>query len=126
VAAEASFMELGGEDASDAGMSDLDMPIRMYEASFPLPVAFVEETVSKVVLASVVRRTPDVRQIELTPIELVSPENTPEAVIEFYLDQATKTTPRAFSVQIIDQPEEQRQRGPKPSQWESRLLQPIA
>lgn len=121
-AAESAFMELGGEDASDAGMPDQDRNLRMYEVNFALPEAFIDQTRDRVVMASAVRRTPEVREIQLIPMEQVTPTGTPAAGIEFFLDQSTKNTPRPFSVQVLDFPVERT----KPGAWQSRLLRPVA
>ena len=123
-AADACFMGLGNDDASDAGL-DPDRGIRMYEGHFELPIEFVEETHKRVVLAGKVQRSPEFREITLRPLATEEIDSLPEPHIQMFRDMITKTTPKPFSVQVIDKPSEERARGPKPREWESRLLQPI-
>ncbi len=101
--AEDAFISLDADAASDADMPDQDRRLRLYEAAFDLPEEFAWETREKVVTASVVRRVPQVRKIELIPLDQVTPTGTPAKTIEFYLDQATRSTPRAFAVNVVEQ-----------------------
>lgn len=120
--ASTAFLDLDAEDATDAGMSDQDPNVRMYEVRFPLPDGFADETRRRVVTAGVVRRTPDVQEMILTPVPGTNPDDQAEGIIQFYRDQATKSTPRPFRVNVRDVAEAKRDAGPKPRQWEDRML----
>lgn len=122
--AEVAFLSLDAKHATDARMPDADEGLRMYEIGFALPEEFINQTRERVVTASAVRRLPEVRTIELLPLDALTPPGTPDETIQFHLDQSTRNTPRAFTVQVIESPVPA---GTKARDWEQRrVLEQVA
>jgi len=74
------------------------------------------------ITASVVRRVPEIREIALIPLDGANAAKDTETVIEFYRDQSTKNTPRAFDVRIHESLTEPVGKRIPAKDWQARLI----
>jgi hypothetical protein len=101
------FEAMGAASEADAAMPEYtrDNIVRVYEGTFPMPQAFVEETQSRVVTAATkVQRVPVNRRIELTKLP---PNKTNtydvEKLIRMYRNRSLKTQPHRLFLMVYDQ-----------------------
>lgn len=119
------FEGMGVESEADAHMPEYtrDDMVRVYEGTFPMPQAFVEETQDKVVTAATkVQRVPQNRRIELTKLKPpTTTTNEVEKIIRLYRDRSLKQQPHRLYVMVYDQTG--RPAGVMPaSAWKNMLL----
>jgi len=106
-AALTCFEGLGVDSEADAAMPAYtrDNIVKVYEGTFPMPQAFVEETQDRVVTAATkVQRPPATRRIELTKLPPTKPTtNEIEKIIRLYRNRSLKQQPHRLFVLVYDQ-----------------------
>ncbi len=101
-----------------------DNVVRVYEGTFPIPQAFVNETQQRVVTAATnVKRVPAVRRIELTklPPPKVQP-NEIEKLIRMYRGRSLENQPHRLYMMVYDQAGRPAGVLPVQNQWKNTLL----
>jgi hypothetical protein len=101
------FESMGVDSEADAAMPEYtrDNIVKVYEGTFAMPSAFVEETQSQVVTAATkIERVPVNRRIELTKLP---PNKTNtydvEKLIRLYRNRSLKQQPHRLYVMVYDQ-----------------------
>jgi len=120
------FESITAEAEAEAAVPDYakDNVVKVYEGTFPIPQAFVNETQQRVVTAATnVKRVPEVRRIELTklPPPKVQP-NEVEKLIRMYRGRSLQNQPHRLYVMVYDQVGRPAGVLPVQNQWKNTLL----